>query len=77
MKKPNPPKDLWAQMDAISGIQIEDDPGISIQEYADRYRVTYKNAHEKLHKLLRDGKVIRGYKKSAGNGRRMQVFRPA
>lgn len=75
MKKPTPPSDLWAQMDAILGAPEEEMEGISIGEYAQRHRLSDKTARRYLDRAVQEGKLIQG-KRKARNNNWERVFRP-
>lgn len=72
--KPVPPSDLWDKMDAIHAEKCPEDPGFTINEYAERYSVTYDSASSKLARFVRDGKLKAGYR--TVNGKRCRVFQP-
>jgi DNA-binding MarR family transcriptional regulator len=74
MKKPNPPKDLWTQMDELVGPQ-QNDPGISAREFRERYHMGRTAADTHLRKLEKEGKLIRGRRRGA-DGRWSLVYRP-
>jgi hypothetical protein len=76
MKKPTPPRDLWEQMDEITGAPHKDDEGKTILEFAQRHNITPCNAAKKLHALVKEGLLIEGRKK-APRGKFVKVFRPA
>jgi hypothetical protein len=72
--KPEVPQDIWEQMDELTKEEFRNDPGISISEFAARYRLSYECAKHKLYNLEREGKVVRG---QAWRGSRPRpVFRP-
>jgi len=74
MKKPNPPQDLWAQLDAITGPPIVNDPGVTSTEYAARHRMSSSGARIALEKLVREGKLLTGWRRIAGKPQK--VYRP-
>lgn len=77
MKKPNPPADLWSRLDAIAGAPYKDDPGFTVTEFCERYNLTDRGGRWKIYELVRQGKLIEGFRKNAVNGRKTKVYRPA
>jgi len=73
--KPAPPADLWEQMDAIVGVPKPNDPGISVKEFCQRYKVGDCQARIKIKKLVEEGKLLEGRRKEL-NGFFVRVYRP-
>ena len=75
MKKPAPPQDLWAQLDAITGPPLTNDPGITTAEYGERHGITASGARYVLEGLVREGKLLTGWRRTTGKP--IKVYRPA
>jgi hypothetical protein len=73
--KPEPPVDLWAQMDKVnaqlglSGITEKTDDMFSAQDYALRYNLSQNNARGRVKKMIIDGHV-----EVVGMGRKQEVL---
>lgn len=66
---------IWTQMDKLHserGLAAED-PGFSIAEYAERYRLSHDGSFGRLTKLVRAGKLVAGWSKR--DGKRVRVYR--
>ena len=58
-KKPEPPSDLWEQLDSIVD-RIEKDPGsFTVEEFSQRYKMGYGAAAAKINRLIQAGAIKR------------------
>lgn len=68
-------KTVWNRMDALHvevGL-VNDDPGFTVEEYAERYRLSRPGAGHRLVALVRQGKLIAGWRHV--NGSRVRTYR--
>src|SRR5437870_1350440 len=64
--KPEPPVDFWERLDALHasmnvGPSIEDAPGFTAMEYAEKYKLTGASARSHLCRLVGAKKLIAGW----------------
>jgi predicted ArsR family transcriptional regulator len=69
--------DFLAQMDRIHASvgYTENDPGFTVHEYAERYRLTNHAAQGRLQRMVSSGLLVMGWKRSE-RGRRERTYRP-
>ena len=53
--EPKPPKDLWEKLDAEHKSNVPPPNTFSINDYADRYSMTYSEGQSAVQRLLRRG----------------------
>lgn len=68
-------KTVWDRVDALHrerGLTAED-PGFSVQEYAERYQLSQDGSFGRLQKLVRAGSLVAGWARR--DGKRIRVYR--
>lgn len=66
-------QDIWKQMDALHAESTPSDPGITVTEYATRYKMTQELAYKRLARLAKDGRLVAGWRLI--DGHKARVFR--
>ena len=68
-------EDRWKKMDALQEKEFRDDPGFTVAEYAERYKLGYNTAAKRLENLAKRGTLIAGWRQAVGpQGRKMRVY---
>jgi hypothetical protein len=56
--KPDPPSDMWAQLDALDPPNTRPTGTFTRAEYCERYRLRRAAGNERLSRLVATGKVV-------------------
>ena len=68
-------QDIWTKMDEVNRARgfVQNDAGFTVQEYAERYAVSRITANHRLCDLVKEGKLLSGFRLE--RGRRLRVYR--